>query len=61
MQAAKSLMQWFYWTKDESIAKIASLIPSSRGWRRVNIPGCSAVRKTFYSLADENVRYLYNN
>jgi hypothetical protein len=61
MQAAKSLAQWFYWTKDESLrdriadAFIARMAVNEHPWVRRNL------MEGFYSLADENVRYLYNN
>lgn len=61
MQAAKSLMQWFWWTKDEVLqdriadAFVARMIVNEHPWVR------RAVLENFYSLADENVRYLYNN
>ncbi len=61
MQAAKSLTQWFYWTKDESLqdriagAFIARMAVNEHPWMRRNL------LEGFYSLADENVRYLYNN
>lgn len=61
MQAAKSLTQWFYWTKDESLrdriadAFIARMAVNEHPWVRRNL------MESFYSLADENVRYLYNN
>ena len=61
MQAAKSLTQWFYWAKDESLrdriadAFIARMAVNEHPWMRRNL------MEGFYSLADENVRYLYNN
>jgi HEAT repeat protein len=65
MQAAKSLMRWSYWTKDEAlkdriadafVARMAVPEPPSEAlWTRRNL------LENFYSLADENVRYLYNN
>ncbi|MGE0128648.1 MAG: HEAT repeat domain-containing protein [Blastocatellales bacterium] len=61
MQAAKSLTQWFHWTKDESLqdrvadAFIARMAVNEHRWMRRNL------LEGFYSLADENVRYLYNN
>src|SRR5262245_23052321 len=61
MQAAKSLTQWFYWTKDESLrdriadAFIARMAVNEHPWMRRNL------MEGFYSMADENVRYLYNN
>ncbi len=61
MQAVKSLMQWFWWTRDESLqwriadAFIARMAVAEHPWVRRNLV------ENFYSLADENVRYLYNN
>lgn len=61
MQAAKSLMQWFWWTKDETLqdriadAFVARMAVNEHPWVRRNL------RENFYSMADENVRYLYNN
>jgi hypothetical protein len=61
MQAAKSLMRWSYWTKDEALkdriadAFIARMAAPEHPWMRRNL------LENFYSLADENVRYLYNN
>ncbi len=61
MQAAKSLMQWFWWTRDEALqdriadAFLARMAVNEHPWMRRNL------RENFYSLADENVRYLYNN
>src|SRR5262249_31556335 len=61
MQAAKSLVQWAYWSKDETLkdriadAFIAHMARNEHPWMRRNLI------EGFYSLADENVRYLYNN
>ena len=61
MQAAKSLVPWFYWSKDEDLkdritdAFIARMSVPEHPWMRRNLI------EGFYSLADENVRYLYNN
>lgn len=61
MQAAKSLMQWYWWSKDEALqdrianAFIARMGGGEHQWVLRNL------RENFYSLADENVRYLYNN
>ncbi len=61
MQAAKSLMRWHYWTKDEAVkdriadAFVARMAVAEHPWVRRNL------LENFYSLADENVRYLYNN
>ena len=54
MQAAKSLTQWFYWTKDESLrdriadAFIARMAVNEHPWMRRNLI------EGFYILADEN-------
>ena len=61
MQAAKALAQWFYWTKDERLkdriadAFVARMAVREHPWMRRNL------LEGFYSLADENVRYLYDN
>ncbi len=65
MQAIKSLQQWYWWSKDAALqdriadAFIAQMSekPGEREheWVRRNL------QENFYSLADENVRYLYNN
>jgi hypothetical protein len=61
MQAAKSLVQWHYWSKDESLrdriaaAFVARMAVPEHPWMRRNL------LEGFYSLTDENVRYLYNN
>ncbi len=61
MQSAKALTQWFYWTKDESIrdriadAFVTRMAVREHPWMRRNL------LEGFYSLADENVRYLYDN
>lgn len=61
MQAAKSLGRWFYYAKDEALkdriadAFIARLAVNEHPWMRRNL------LEGVYSLADENVRYLYNN
>jgi hypothetical protein len=61
MQTAKTFTQWFYWTKDETLRwKIADEIIARIGtethpWVRRNLI------EALYSMADENVRYLYNN
>jgi hypothetical protein len=61
MQAAKSLVRWFYWSKDEALKDriadvfIARMAVAEHPWVRRNL------LENFYSLADENVRYLYNN
>jgi hypothetical protein len=61
MQAAKSLTQWFYWAKDTTLkdhiadAFITQLSQPQHPWVQRNL------REGLYSMADENVRYLYNN
>ncbi|MFN0122223.1 MAG: hypothetical protein ACKV2V_17145 [Blastocatellia bacterium] len=61
MQAAKSLTQWFYWTRDAALkdriadALVARLAVNEHPWVRRNL------QEALYSVADENVRYLYNN
>jgi hypothetical protein len=61
MQAAKSLTQWFYWSKDDGLrdriadAFVARMAVNEHPWVRRNLI------EGFYSLSDENVRYLYNN
>jgi hypothetical protein len=61
MQAIKALAQWYYWTKDEAerdrIADmlIARMAVREHAWVRRNL------LEAFYSIADENVRYLYDN
>src|SRR5262249_8583650 len=61
MQAAKSLVEWFYWTNDESLRMtivgnfIDAMGDPQHPWVRRNLI------EGFYVMADENVRYLYNN
>ncbi|MCI0336105.1 MAG: hypothetical protein L0226_00870 [Acidobacteria bacterium] len=61
MQAAKSLVPWFNWTKDEALQDrivdtfIARMAVPEHPWLRRNL------LEGFYCMADENVRYLYNN
>ncbi|HEY8460970.1 MAG TPA: HEAT repeat domain-containing protein, partial [Blastocatellia bacterium] len=61
LEAAKSLTQWFYWTKDDALkdriadAFIARMAVNEHPWIRRNLI------EGFYILSDENVRYLYNN
>ncbi|MBS1809494.1 MAG: hypothetical protein JST84_15145 [Acidobacteria bacterium] len=61
MQAIKSLSQWFYWTKDETLRWkivdeiIARIGTETHPWVRRNLI------EALYSMSDENVRYLYNN
>jgi ribosome-binding factor A len=61
LQAAKSLTQIYYWTPDELIRwkivdqVIARIGTETHPWVRRNLI------EALYSMADENVRYLYNN
>lgn len=61
MQAAKTLVRWNFYAKDEALkdriadAFIARLGVNEHPWVRRNL------MEGVYSLADENVRYLYNN
>lgn len=61
LQAIKSQMQWFYWTRDETVRwKIVDRVISrleyeEHLWVRRNLI------EALYSMSDENVRYLYNN
>ncbi|HEX4948407.1 MAG TPA: HEAT repeat domain-containing protein, partial [Blastocatellia bacterium] len=61
LQASKSLSQWFYWTRDEAVRwkivdwTISALSAETHPWVRRNLI------EALYSMADENVRYLYNN
>jgi hypothetical protein len=61
MQATKSLVRWFYYAKDETLkdriadAFVARMAQTEHPWVRRNL------LEGFYSLADDNVRYLYNN
>lgn len=61
MQAAKTLVRWFYYARDEAQkdriadAFIARLATPEHPWVRRNL------LEGLYNLADDNVRYLYNN
>lgn len=61
MQSVKALAQWFYWTKDSTLKDriadtfVACMAVREHPWMRRNL------LEGFYSLADENVRYLYDN
>ncbi|MBA3440696.1 MAG: HEAT repeat domain-containing protein [Pyrinomonadaceae bacterium] len=61
VQAAQALVRLFYWTKEEALQDriadtfIARMSIQEHPWMRRNL------REGFYNLADENVRYLYNN
>ncbi|MBO0799024.1 MAG: HEAT repeat domain-containing protein, partial [Blastocatellia bacterium] len=61
MQTAKSLVQWYYWSRDTAVrdriadAFVARMAVPEHPWVRRNL------LEGFYSLADENIRYLYNN
>ena len=61
MQAIKSLQQWYWWAEDDALqdriadAFIVRMGEREHEWVKRNL------QENFYSLADENVRYLYNN
>ncbi len=61
MNALKGLWQWWYWTADPMVrGKIEDAYLSRMGeeqhpWVALNLREC------FYNIADENIRYLYNN
>ncbi|MEP7271428.1 MAG: hypothetical protein ABI882_07970 [Acidobacteriota bacterium] len=61
MQATKALSQWFYWTRDVTLRDriadtfVARMAVREHPWMRRNL------LEGFYSIADENVRYLYDN
>jgi hypothetical protein len=61
MQALKGLWQWWYWTPreaDRSLIEdsfINQLAMSQHPWVRRNL------QEGLYNIADENIRYLYNN
>lgn len=61
MQALKGLWLWWYWTDDENLRSriedlfIARLGEPEHPWVRRNL------QEGLYNLADENIRYLYNN
>ncbi len=59
--ASRALWQWFYWTDDDAVrqqivdAYLARMSVAEHPWVRRNLV------EGFYSVCDENVRYLYNN
>jgi len=61
LYAAKALSQWFYWTDDKDTqTRIADLLlrrmaENDHPWAK------RAVLENFYSICDDNVRYLYRN
>src|SRR2546423_15011096 len=61
MGALQALWQWYYWTEDDSIrarivdAILARMAQPDHPWVTRN------AREALYNVADENVRYLYNN
>jgi hypothetical protein len=61
MMAIKGLWQFWYWTPDEGArneiedAVLTRLAAESHPWVEQNL------REAIYNLADENIRYLYNN
>ena len=61
LYAARALWQWFYWTDDDAVrqqivdAYLARMSVAEHPWVRRNLV------EGFYSVCDENVRYLYNN
>jgi hypothetical protein len=61
MEAAKSLWQLWFWNADDAVrgsiedAFLARLGQETHPWVRQNL------RHGIYNLADENIRYLYNN
>lgn len=61
VQALKALWQWWYWNDDEKLRSriedtfIARLAEPEHPWVRRNL------QEGLYNIADENIRYLYNN
>ena len=61
MQAVKGLWQLWFWTPDEGVknqiedALLASIAQPQPAWIASNLSDA------IYNLADENIRYLYNN
>ena len=61
MQAVKGLWQFWFWTPDEPTKSaiedtlLAALAKPQPDWVASNL------RDAVYNLADENIRYLYNN
>ena len=61
MQAVKGLWQFWFWTPSQAVkgsiedAVLAALAEPQHGWVDRNL------REAIYNIADENIRYLYNN
>jgi hypothetical protein len=61
IQALKGLWQWWYWTTRDDIRDriedvfLTAIHGSAHPWVQRNL------REGLYSIADENIRYLYNN
>jgi hypothetical protein len=61
LYASRALWQWFYWTDDDAVrqqivdAYLTRMSVPEHPWVRRNLV------EGFYSVCDENVRYLYNN
>jgi hypothetical protein len=61
MQAVKGLWQFWFWTPDTHTKELiedtvlAAMAKPQPGWVESNL------RDAVYNLADENIRYLYNN
>ena len=61
MQAVKGLWQFWFWTADAAVKEriedtlLAALAKPQPAWVESNL------RDAIYNLADENIRYLYNN
>ncbi|MGH9628297.1 MAG: HEAT repeat domain-containing protein, partial [Bryobacteraceae bacterium] len=61
MQAVKGLWQFWFWTSDDAVKDgiedviLAGLSKPQHPWVARNF------REALYNLADENIRYLYNN
>jgi HEAT repeat protein len=61
MQALKGLWQWWYWSDNENLRSriedvfIGRLAEAEHPWVRRNL------QEGLYNIADENIRYLYNN
>ena len=61
MQAARGLWQFWFWTPDDQVrnniedAFLAAIARPQHEWVDVNL------RRGIYNIADENIRYLYNN
>ncbi len=61
LAALQSVWQWYYWTDDSALRErildrvLARLAAPEHPWIARN------AREAIYNMADENVRYLYNN